>query len=440
MNELDPKPASPPGAPHAEAAHVPVPVHFHHWTGLIVAVAVLAAAGGLVIAHHYRALKSEAAQAELKDSLHQALERPPEVYVARVAGGDPDSPLTLPGVCRAFYEAKLFARVNGYVRKWYFDIGDHVKAGDILASIDTPDLDEQLRVAQAKLASLTADVKLAQAAADFARITYERFETAAPEGVVSRQEADEKKSERDVGMAKLESAKAQVALGEAEVRQLQDMVAFKQVVAPFDGVVTGRSVDIGELVTAGSTASTPSMFTVCTTDTARVFAEVPQVAASNIHVGMPAELTVPQFPGRVFHGQVDRTAEAIDAASGTLRVEVLAPNPDAALLPGMYAQVTFHCRDLHPPVRIPAGALLLLVDGPHVAIVGADGCVRFQPIKIARDLGDTIEVADGLSSGESVVLNISTEITDGQKVSPVVADAPNPSALNSAHAVSEGGE
>ncbi len=451
MSELDPKPASPPAAPpaqggpgaappHPASAHTPVPVHFHHWTGLTVALAVLAAAGALVIAHHYRSLRAAAAQADLTESTHRALEQPPEVYVAQVAGGDADTPLTLPGECRAFYEATLFARINGYIQKWHFDIGDHVKAGDVLALIDTPDLDQQLLVVKAKLESLKAQAKLAQAASDFAQLTSGRFEAAAPEGVVSLQEADEKKSERDVGLAKLESAKAEVALGEADVRQLVALTGFKQVVAPFNGIVTKRFIDIGDLVTAGSTATTTPLFTLCDSEQMRVFVDVPQVARPSIHVGMAAEVTAREFPGRVFRGLVDRTAEAIDPASSTLRVEVLTPNPDGALLPGMYAQVTFHCRDVHPPVRIQASALMLLPDGPHVAVVDEENRVRFHAIKIARDLGDVIEVADGLSSGENVALNLSNEIADGQKVAPVVANAPAPAPASSAHAISEGGD
>jgi RND family efflux transporter MFP subunit len=458
MNELHPKPGSPSGsagaphpapaahagscgaAPHPEASHDPVPVHFHPRTGLIVALVVLVAAAGLIIAQRVRQHQKNKTQAALAEGVQQELEQPPVVHVAKVEAGNPDSPLTLPGECRAFYEAKLFARVNGYVRIWNFDIGDHVKQGDVLASIDTPDLNEELRVAQARLVSLKADVKLAEAAADFARITHGRFAAAAPEGIVSRQEADEKKSELDVSMAKVEAAKAQVALGEAEVRRLDDLVGFKQVLSPFDGVVTRRLVDIGDLVTAGSTASDTTLFTVSTTATARVFVEVPQVARSSIRVGLQAEVTAPEFPGRVFHGQVDRTAEAIDPASGTLRVEVLAPNPDGALVPGMYAQVTFHCRNLHPPVQIPAAALLLRVDGPHVAIVGADECVHFRAIKVGRDMGDIIEVSDGLSSGENVALNINNQIVEGQKVTSVVAGLSGKVTADSDQGIGGGGE
>jgi len=425
-------------APHTDSSQVPV--HFHHRTGRIIALSVLVVAVGLIVAQRLRHYQKQNARETLAEGVEQRLEQPPIVHVAKVEAGDPESPLTLPGECRAFYEAKLFARVNGYVRIWNFDIGDHVKAGDVLASIDTPDLDEELRVAQARLVSLQADVKLADAAAEFARITHVRFAAAAPEGVVSRQEADEKKSDLDVNLAKVEAAKAQVALGEADVRRLDDLVAFKQVVSPFDGVVTRRLIDIGDLVTAGSTANTAALFTVSTTATARVFVEVPQSARASISAGLKAEVTAPEFAGRVFPGAVDRTAEAIDPALGTMRVEVLAPNPDGALVPGMYVQVTLHCRNARPAVRIPAGALLLLVSGPTVAVVGEDDCVHFRPIKIGRDLGDIIEVSEGLSAGENIALNISNQVTEGQKVKRIVEGQSTNATAGPAPVIGGGGE
>jgi RND family efflux transporter MFP subunit len=171
-----------------------------------------------------------------------------------------------------------------------------------------------------------------------------------------------------------------------------------------------------------------------------VFVDVPQVARPSIRVGMSADVTAREFPGRIFQGTVDRTSESINPASGTLRVEVMTPNPDGALVPGMFTQVTFHCQQAHPPVRIQAGALLLLANGPNVAVLGSDDCVRFQSIKIARDLGDVIEVSEGLSGDESVVLNISHDITEGQKVTPVVVKMPPTPAVQKAQALSAGGD
>ena len=397
-----------------------VPVSFRRHTGLRILIAAVVAGAGLAAIYLVRAHQQAAVQTALDVRSQQVVEQPPTVHVVKVEAAGAGVTLTLPGQCRAFYEATVFGRVNGYLHTWNFDIGDHVKEGDVLATIDTPELDEEIKVGQAKLASLRADVILAQATADFAKITNQRFEAGAPEGVVSQQDADQKKSELGVSLAKLESANAQVALGTADVRRLQALAAFKRVTAPFAGVVTQRHTDIGDLVTAGSTSNTTPLFTVTQSDKIRVFVDVPQVARPGISVGMTSDIIAREFPRRTFHGKVDRTSLAINPAAGTLRVEVLAPNKDGTLLPGMFVEVTFRSERLHPPVMIPAGALLLLSKGPHVAVVGADNCVRMRPIKIERDMGDIIEVSDGLSGDETIALNLSHEITDGQKVEPML--------------------
>jgi RND family efflux transporter MFP subunit len=397
-----------------------VPVHFGRRTIVRIIIGAVVVAAGLAAIHLYRVHEREKAQTELGVGAEQVAGQPPTVHVVKVEAAGAGVSLTLPGQCSAFYEATIYGRVNGYLHKWNFDIGDRVKEGDVLATIDTPELDQEIKVAQAKLASLQADVTLAQATADFAKITNQRFEAGAPEGVVSQQDADQKKSELGVSLAKLESAKAQVQLGTADVHRLQALADFKSVLSPFAGVVTQRHTDIGDLVTAGSTSNTTALFTVTQSDTIRVFVDVPQVARPGIGVGMTADVAAREFSGREFHGKVDRTAQAINPAAGTLRVEVLAPNKEGTLLPGMFVEVTFRSERSHPPVVIPAGALLLLVDGPHVAVVGADNCVHMRPIKISRDLGDTIELSDGLSGGETIALNLSNQITDGQKVAPVL--------------------
>ena len=394
----------------------------------------------LGIVYEIRAHHQASAAVLLTDHTLQGMDKPPVVDAVKVESATSDVPLALPGQCQAFITATVFARVSGYLRTWNFDIGDRVKAGEVLATIETPELDEQIKVAQAKLDSLLADVKLAQASVDFARISNQRFKAAAPEGAVSQQEADQKKSELDVSLARLESAKAQVALGEADVRRLQALAAFKKVLAPFDGVVTQRHTDIGDLVTAGSTTNTSPLFTVCRCDQIRVFVDVPQVARQAIRVGMTADITGREFPGRTFHGKVDRTAGAINPASGTLKVEVLAPNPDGDLLPGMFAQVTFHGQRVNPPIRIQASALMMLSTGPHVAVICPDNRVQFRSIKIARDLGDVIEVSEGLSGDETIAMNINNEVADGQKVTPVVLGGPAKPPVQSAQVSTKKGD
>jgi RND family efflux transporter MFP subunit len=392
----------------------------------LVIIACLIAAAALAAIFLVRDRQESQRKAALAERSRQLSEQIPSVNVVKAMAAPVSATLKLPGQCGAFYESTVFGRVNGYVHMWHFDIGDRVKEGDVLATIDTPELDEQIMVAKAKRDSLVADVTLAQANADMAGITNARFEAGAPEGVVSRQDADLKKAELKVSLAKLESAKAQVALGTADVRRLQALADFKRVVAPFDGVVTKRYTDIGDLVTAGSTNNTTPLFDVCRSDKIRVFVDIPQVARPGITVGMSADITAREFPNRTFHGLVDRTSEAINPAARTLKVEVMVPNNDDALLPGMFAEVTFLIRRSHPPVVIPAAALLLLTNGPNVAVVTADDCIHMRPIEIARDLGDTIEVSHGLAENETIVLNLSNAITDGQKVTPKATSMPAP--------------
>ena len=411
-------PAAPADRPAGEQG-LPAPAQPTRHAGRRVLTFACLVALALAGAYEFNARQRARADANLADQLRLDSARPPTVSVAKVELAACESPLTLPAECRAFLETTIFARVSGYLRQWDHDIGDRVKAGTVLATIDTPELDEQINIARAKLDSLLADVKLAQANLDFAKITSERFQAGAPSGAVSQQEADQKKAELEVSVARLESAGAQVALGRAEVRRLETLAGFKSVVAPFDGVITRRHIDIGDLVTAGSTTNTTPLFTICHSDKVRVYVKVPQVARSGIRVGSQGLVTAREFPGRTFKGIVDRTAEAINPDTGTLRVEVLADNPDGALLPGMFANVTFHCSRASPPIRVPAAALMMLPNGPHVAVVGPDQCVRFQPIEIAKDMGDEIEVSKGLSPGQTVALNISNEIANGQKVTPV---------------------
>jgi RND family efflux transporter MFP subunit len=272
--------------------------------------------------------------------------------------------------------------------------------------------------------ALQADVQLADAQLEFAKITAERWESAAPNGAVSKQERDAKNAEYKTAQAKHAAAKAQLALGEATVKRLEAEESFKKVIAPFDGVITQRKIDIGSLITAGSTSSTSPLFAIVQANKLRVYVKVPQTAAPEIAVGMTARVTTRELPGKVFTGTVDRTAGAVDQASRTLKVEVLVPNPKLALLPGMYARVAFETARAHPPLLVQAGALDLRPEGPTVAVVDAEDRVHFRKIKVAQDLGDAIEVAEGLRPDDWVGLNVSDDIADGERVQPVRVESP----------------
>lgn len=358
------------------------------------------------------------AKAELAQSLQLQM-APPPVNVVRPTLAPGETTLVLPGQTAAWYSTTVFARVSGYLHAWEHDIGDRVKKDELLATIDTPELDQQLKEAKAKVTALASDVKVAKDQLAFAKITAERFNSAAPNGAVSQQERDAKDAEYKTAQSKYEAAEAQLALGQATVGRLEAFEKFKEVRAPFDGVVTRRDVDIGSLVTAGSTANTTPMFVVDQVDKIRVYVKVPQSAVRDISEGLDAQVTSPEYPDQAFTGKVARTAGAVDPVSRTMKVEVDVPNPKLLLTAGMYVQVGFQTSREHPPLVIEAGAMQLRPEGPTVAVVGPHGHVHFQRIRIARDMGDSIEVAEGLRPDEWIALNISDEITDGEQVHPV---------------------
>lgn len=428
-----------PPASHDAAGHEQshVPVRYSSKTGRAVVFFAVVVVAALAVAVFFGVHSRSHAQANLQHDAEDAADAPAPVNVMHVQHAPPESLISLPGEARSFYETVIFARTSGYLSKWLVDMGDRVKEGQVLAIIDNPELDDQLTGAKAKVKQLEAEVEVAKSNANFAKVSFDRWFRAAPEGVVSEQERDQKKAELENSTAKLEAAKAQVNLGKADVQRLETLEKFKTVVAPYDGVITQRHVDVGALVTAGSTTNTSSLFTISKSDQMRVLVDVPQPLVANVKIGMPVSAQVAEYPDQVFEGKVDRTAEAIDQTSKMLRVEVLVPNAEHLLLPGMYANVTFKANRSNPPLRIPAAALCLRPTGPHVATVSSDGRVMFRPIKIGRDLGDYIEISSGLDGSETVALNIGNDVTDGSRIEArtienVTPTAPRPAAVSSA--------
>jgi RND family efflux transporter MFP subunit len=348
------------------------------------------------------------------------------VDVAKVSYAPPTDVLTLPGDARAWYESTIYGRVNGYVADWSADIGDHVKKGQVLATIDTPDLDAQLQAAEHELAIAQAQVKVAQASSSFAETTYQRWRQS-PKGVVSEQERDQKKSEYDSAMASVTAAEAKVSADESDVNRLSAMQDFKRVTAPFDGVITARHIDIGDLVTAGSTSNTTPLYAIAQESRMRMYVDVPQSQAAAMLPGVSAEITSRALPNRVFVGTIARTSDSIDPATGALHVEVDASNPDQALMPGMYLQVSFQVPHA-PMVRVPASAVMFHSDGPYVATVNPAGTVSFHKVVIGVDNGDTVDLIQGISATDHVALNLSSEVTAGEKVQALMADSATASA------------
>ena len=253
----------------------------------------------------------------------------PTVDIVHPTKGEPGQQIVLPGDIHAWYDAPLFARVNGYLKNWYFDFGAQVKKGQVLADIDTPEIDAQLTAAKAKLNAASAAVKVRDAEAQFAKTTYVRWRDS-PRGVVSVQEQEAKQADYESGIARLNAAKADMAAAQADVDRLESLESFKHVVAPFDGVVTARETDIGALINAGSAGTAQELFRFADTHKVRVYVKVPQRLTSNIHRGLMAELRLPQFPGRVFTAKTTTTSHSINTASRTLLVELQAENPDGS--------------------------------------------------------------------------------------------------------------
>ncbi len=351
---------------------------------------------------------------QLSRETQTKVNEPPAVEAVTVGPAPPAQPLRLPGEARGWYASTIFARVNGYVTKWLADIGDRVKKNQVLAVIDTPELDAQLDAAKAQLNASEAEKKVREADAAFAKTTYERWQGSA-KGVVSEQEREDKKAGYATAAAKLNAAEAKVKLDKSDVDRLTYMTQFKQVTAPYDGVITERRIDIGDLVTAGSTSNTAPLFGIAQSDKIRVFTNVPQSASLDIGVGTSATIYVAEHPSDVFEGKVARTSQSINTEARTLRVEIDIPNPDLKLLPGMYLQTEFHLKQ-NRGVQIPASALLFRPSGPQVAVIRPDNTVKFMDVQIGRDNGNTLEIVSGLSEGERVALNINNQIADGSKV------------------------
>ena len=352
----------------------------------------------------------------------------PLVEVVTVRSAAANRPLRLPGETAAWYESLIYARVSGYVGTWAVDIGDHVAAGQVLATIETPELDADFLAAKAKLNAAEAQVKVRQAEADFATSTYARWRDS-PKGVVSEQEREDKKAGQASSVAELAAARAQVSLARADVERLAAFEEFKHVTAPYAGTITQRRIDIGNLVTAGSsTASTP-LYRMAQDTPLRIFVEVPQSATVDLmKIGVPVQITANGL-AQPIAGKITRTSAAIDPQARTFRVEIDIADPGRTLVPGMYVDVGF-LLDNSRLMQVPAAALVFHSGEPQVAAVDSSDTVHLRNVTIGRDDGNTVELQSGVTSGERLVLNLSNQIVDGQKVR--VSDSSAPSTIAAA--------
>jgi RND family efflux transporter MFP subunit len=411
------------------AAHSGPPTKLWNPSSVTIWAIVLMATAVLVVAFLTGYIPLRKRTALIASEVQQQQEALPRMDVVQVGRSARNSELELPGNIQAITEAPILARTDGYLLRRMVDIGDRVRSGQTLAEIDAPELDEQVHQATANLQQARAALEQAQASyeqgksnKEFARITADRWARLTAKGVVSRQENDQYQAQSQALAANLQALekaiaaqRSTVAAAEASLARLDKLQGYRVVKAPFDGVITLRNVDVGALVNAGNTL----LFRIAQTDTLRTYVNVPQADTGSIRAGQMANLTVSNLPGRQFAGTVARTANALDPNSRTLLVEVHVPNPEGALLPGMYAQVDLNSTRANPPMLIPSEALIVRADGARVALVRPDHTVHFQKIQIGRDYGDRLEVSGGLKEGDMIIPNPGDVAREGIRIDPV---------------------
>ena len=403
-------------------------------TLVVLAFFVLAlVAGGFVLGYLPRQRRELVLAAEAKAGSRSV----PVVNVATVTRSASKASLVLPGNIQAITEAPVLARASGYIRQRYVDIGDRVKQHQVLAEIEAPELNQQIKQARAAIDQANSTVEQSQAALrqgqtneELARVTAVRWQNLLAKGVVSRQDNDTYQAQYQAQQASVQAlekavaaARSNAAAAEANLARLNELLGYLTVRAPFAGVITVRNVDVGALVTEGNTL----LYRIAQADRLRTYLNTPQADADAVRTGLQATLEIPDLPGRKFVGTVSRTANALDPATRTLLVEVQVPNPTGVLLPGMYAQVDLAVPRRDPPLMIPADTLVVRSDGPQVALVAADGVVHFTRIRLGRDMGDRLEVLSGLEEGQHLVVNPSDAIREGARVKSALAqEKPSP--------------
>ena len=395
---------------------------------LLALLILILIAGGFLAGYLPRRTRENTVEAESREKASSL----PAVTAVKVKAAPPRAELTFPGNIQAVTEAPILARSTGYVSRRLADIGDRVAAGQLLAEIEAPELDQQIRQAGASLEQANASVQQAEAALkqgqsneNLARLNADRWANLVKRGVVSRQENDTYQAQYVSQQANVEAlgkvvgaARSNAQAAEANLARLKQLKSYQAVRAPFAGVVTVRNVDTGVLVNEGNTL----LFRIAQVDRLRVYVNVPQADAGSIQQGVPASLKFPDRPGRTFPGTVTRAANALDPATRTLLTEVQVANSDGTLMPGMYAEVSFAVKRKTSATIIPGDTLVVRSDGPQVATVDDQGTVHFTRIQLGRDFGSELEVLQGLEEGQLLVVNPSDEVREGAKVKPVISE------------------
>jgi RND family efflux transporter MFP subunit len=393
--------------------------------GLVVLLAIAFLAGYLPLQRREAALRAEVAAQE-KD-----LPRVTAMYVKRESD---QAEIKLPGTMQAVTEAPILARTDGYLARRLVDIGDRVRAGQVLAEIDAPEVDQQVQAAEATVAQAQASIDQAQANLEqgkanreLARVTAERLKMLNERGIAPAQDTDQSQAQlaaQDANVQALGKAiqaqQSNLTAAKANLARLQELRSYRLVKAPFDGVITLRNVDVGALVSTSNTL----LYRIAQTGALRTYVNVPQTYVNSVHVGQAATVNVAHLPGRSFSGKVARMANALDPSTRTMLVEVAVPNGDGALFPGTYAEVDLSGPRANPPLVVPAAAVIFRSDGAQLAVVQPDGTLHLQKVAVGRDYGDRVEVLQGVADGTMIVAAPGDAVREGVRVIPVTTDAP----------------
>ena len=402
-----------PSGEQRRAPHVPGPgergLSRGAWFGIAVVAIVLLVV--VVAGIRSRGVAEEALARQTEESAI------PSVNVVYPTLSTLSSEIALPGNTQAFTDTPIYSRTNGYLKQWYFDIGAHVRKGQLMAVIETPEVDQQLQVAQ-------ADLKSAEANLNLAKTTSMRYQNLLKTNSVSKQETD-------VAVSDAAAKQAAVDASMANVRRLEKLQSFEKVYAPFDGIVTARNTDIGALIAGGENSTPKELFHLAAIGRLRVYVPVPEAYAPAIKDGAKATLTLDEYPGQTFAGTIARNSNAIDPASRTLNVEVDVANPDGKLLPGAYVFVHFKVPQQDARLMLPADTLLFRSEGLRVGVV-RNGHVHLAPVTIGKDAGATVEIASGLTTSDAVILDPSDSLAEGQEVR--IANRTRPGAVQKASA------
>jgi membrane fusion protein (multidrug efflux system) len=409
-----PTPTQPPIATgHELGFDLPPPAAISR-TGTIAALCGAALLLGSAVAFGY--LPRHRERAALEEAAVSAGQSAMRVDVISAKVGSSDRAVMLPGSVQPLMETVLYARASGFVRRWLVDMGDKVTAGQVLAEIETPELDQELEQARAQLAQAQPTLQRSKASRELSNANLQRYQQLAPVGVASQADLDQRQAQALVDDANVSVAQATIATQQANIRRLMQLKDFARVTAPFAGSITQRWVEVGALVTAGNGQP---LYRIAATDPARVFVQVPQNVAPGLRVDVPAAVTVREYPGRKFDGKVARTAGELDATTRTMNTEVRVPNADGALIAGMYAEVALTLPSPHAVFELPSTALMSDASGLRVATVDDDSRIHLIPVVVERDEGANVEISTGLTGKERIVKLASAEFVEGRPVEVV---------------------